>query len=188
MALHPERTSHNTHTDKSVNADQDATPVSGDATAQKQMNVSDTSYRRPRLPTIPSLVTLVISSVKTSSTMLMADQPNKKSDLVAVRNAKGQFLPGNKEGGRAMGSKNRITVLKVALEEAFRDETFEDIQKVLKQVVAQALEGDKSSQRLVWDASVSKGVQSSDKEATDKKGFTVHHMHHDVNEKGDKDG
>lgn len=118
----------------------------------------------------------------------MTDHSNKKADLVTVRNAKGQFLPGNKEGGRAMGSKNRITLMKVALEEAFRDESYDDVLKVLKMVVDQAIEGDKSSQRLVWDSAVSKGIQASDKEATDKKGFTVHHMHHDVNEKGENDG
>lgn len=111
----------------------------------------------------------------------------KKADLIAVRNAKGQFLPGNTEGGRVVGSKNRITLLKVALEEAFRDEVYDDVLKVLKQVVDQALQGDKSSQRLVWDSAVSKGIQASDKEATDKKGFTVHHLHHDVDDKKGKD-
>lgn len=49
MALHPQSTSHNTHTDKSVNADQDPKPVSGDATAQKQMNVSDTSFKGKKI-------------------------------------------------------------------------------------------------------------------------------------------
>ncbi|MEE8114386.1 MAG: DUF5681 domain-containing protein [Nitrososphaerales archaeon] len=111
----------------------------------------------------------------------MSDQ---KSDLVAVRDEKtGRFLPGN--SGRPVGSKNRITLLKVALEEAFRDEAFDDVQAVLRQVVQQALEGDKSSQRLVWDSAVSKGIQATDKDATDKKGFTVHHMHHDINEEKD---
>ena len=105
----------------------------------------------------------------------------KKADLVAVQDPKtGQFLPGNP--GRPIGSKNRITLMKVALEEAFRDETYEDVVEVLKMIVKQAKQGDKSSQRLVWDASVSKGIQASDKEATEKKGFTVHHLHHDVND------
>lgn len=112
---------------------------------------------------------------------------SKKADIVALQDpTTGKFLPGNPGGGRAPGSKNRITILKVALEEAFRDEAYEDVQKVLKMIVAQALAGDKASQRMIWDASVSKGIQASDKEATDKKGFTVHHMHHDVND--DKKG
>jgi hypothetical protein len=33
------------NTDKSVNADQDAMPVSGSATAMNQKNVSDTSFK-----------------------------------------------------------------------------------------------------------------------------------------------
>ena len=47
MALHPQ--SHNTHTDKSVNADQDPKPVSGDATALNQLNVSNTSYKASKV-------------------------------------------------------------------------------------------------------------------------------------------
>ncbi len=111
----------------------------------------------------------------------------RKSDLVALQDPKtGQFLPGN--AGRPIGSKNRITILKVALEESFRDDTYEDVQTVLKMIVAQALAGDKAAQKMIWDASVSKGIQASDKEATEKKGFTVHHLHHDINDdKGKKD-
>ncbi len=113
----------------------------------------------------------------------------KKGDLVALQDAKtGKFLPGNPGGGRKAGSKNRITIMKVALEDAFRDETYEDVLEVLRMIVAQALTGDKSSQRLIWDASVSKGIQAAEKDATDKRGFTVHHLHHDVNDdKGKND-
>ena len=100
----------------------------------------------------------------------------------------GRFVKGNPGGGRTVGSKNRITLMKVALEEAFRDETFEDVIEVLRMIVSQAKKGDKASQRMVWDSAVSKGIQASDKEATDKKGFTVHHMHHDINDdKGKND-
>jgi len=113
---------------------------------------------------------------------------DKKADLVALQDPKtGRFIKGNPGGGRAVGSKNRITLLKVALEEAFREDTYEDIIEVLKMVVVQAKEGDKASQRMVWDSAMSKGIQSSDKEATDKKGFTVHHLHHDVDDKKGKD-
>lgn len=105
-----------------------------------------------------------------------------KSDIVALQDPKtGKFLPGNPGGGRTPGSKNRITLMKVALEDAFRDETYEDVLAVLRMVVGQALEGDKASQKMIWDASVSRGMSPQDKEATDKKGFTVHHMHHDIN-------
>ena len=113
----------------------------------------------------------------------------KKGDLVALHDPKtGRFISGNPGGGRRLGSKNRITIMKVALEEAFRDETYEDVVKVIKMIVDQALAGDKVSQKMIWDASVSKGISAADKDATDKKGFTVHHLHHDVNDdKGKKD-
>lgn len=115
---------------------------------------------------------------------------NDKQDLVAVRDEKtGKFLPGNPgNGGRPAGSKNRITLMKVALEEAFRDNTYEDVLEVLHMVVSQALAGDKSSQKMVWESSLSKGLQSNDKDAKEDKGFTVHHMHHDVEDtKSDKE-
>jgi hypothetical protein len=112
----------------------------------------------------------------------------KKSDLVAVRDEKtGRFLPGNPGGGRTAGSKNRITLLKVALEEAFREDTYDDVIDVLRMVVSQAKEGDKASQKMVWDSAVSKGMTATDKEGADKKGFTVHHMHHENIDKGKED-
>ena len=112
--------------------------------------------------------------------------PKHNTDLVAVRDEKtGRFLKGN--AGRPIGSKNRITLLKVALEEAFREDAYDQVLEVLQQVVLQALSGDKSSQRLVWESAVSKGIQATDKEVGDKKGFTVHHMHHDIEAKADKE-
>lgn len=106
----------------------------------------------------------------------------KNKDLVAVRDDDGRFSKGvsGNPAGRPLGSKNRITILKVALEEAFRDETFDDVLNVLSMVVKQAKEGDKSSQKLVWDSAVSKGIMAQDKDAKGDQGFTVHHMHHDV--------
>jgi len=103
-------------------------------------------------------------------------------DLVAVKDEKGKWLKGHSgnPAGRPIGSKNKITIMKLALEEAFRDDAFEDVLKVLKMVVDQAIAGDKSSQRLVWDSAVSKGASTQDKDVKGDTGFTVHHMHHDV--------
>ncbi len=114
----------------------------------------------------------------------MSDQPKDK-DLVAIRDPEtGKFLPGKSGNprGRPQGSKNRITLMKVALEEAFREETYEDVLDVLRQVVQQAKQGDKASQKMVWESAVSKGIQATDKDAKSDKGFTVHHMHHNVDE------
>lgn len=110
--------------------------------------------------------------------------PNDRQskDLVAVKDEKGKWLKGHSgnPAGRPIGSKNKITLMKLALEEAFRNDTFEDVLEVLGMVVEQAKAGDKASQRLVWDSAVSKGAGAQDKEVKGDTGFTVHHMHHDV--------
>lgn len=117
----------------------------------------------------------------------MKENNEEKTDLVAVRDDKGRFLPGNTAAvGRPVGSKNRITLLKAALEESFREDTYDEVLDVLKMVVQQAKDGDKASQKLVWEAAVSKGLGAADKEAKSDKGFTVYHVHKDANDdKGD---
>ena len=109
-------------------------------------------------------------------------QSKVPKDLVAIKDEKGKWLKGHSgnPAGRPVGSKNKITIMKLALEEAFRDDSFEDVLNVLKMVVDQAIGGDKSSQKLVWDSAVSKGMGAQDKEVKGDTGFTVHHMHHDV--------
>ena len=73
-------------------------------------------------------------------------------------------ISGNPQG-RPKGSKNAITTQKLLVEEAFRTGSGKDIQKVLRIIVKQALAGDKVSQKLVWDGSVSKQVMEADKTA-----------------------
>jgi len=92
-----------------------------------------------------------------------------------VRNEKGHFVKGvsGNPDGRPKGSKNVITVQKLLVEEAFRDSSVEDVLEVLRKVVAQALEGDKASQKLIWDASVSKQVIAEDKAAGVKQRILV---------------
>lgn len=103
----------------------------------------------------------------------------KKGDLVAVRDpANGKFISGNP--GRPKGSKNRITLLKAVLEEGFRADNDDRIRAVLDQVLDAALSGDKTAMKMVWEAAISKSLGAADKEAKTDKGFTVHHMHHDV--------
>ena len=105
-----------------------------------------------------------------------------KTDLVAVRDDEtGKFVHGNP--GRPAGSKNRITLLKTALEESFRGDNYDKIRTVLDKIVDLALAGDKTAMKMVWEAAVSKGLSATDKEAKTDKGFTVHHMHHDIDKK-----
>lgn len=84
-----------------------------------------------------------------------------------LRNSKGQFVKGQSgnASGRPEGSKNVITTQKLLVEQAFRNDTVEDVSKVLKLIVAQALDGDKASQKLIWEGSVSKQTLAEDKSA-----------------------
>ena len=95
-----------------------------------------------------------------------------------VRNKKGQFVMGTSGNpdGRPKGSKNAITISKLLVEESHREANAEDIGKVLKMVVQQALDGDKVSQKLVWDSAVSKQNLAEDKTAGNKQQITVHTM------------
>jgi hypothetical protein len=100
------------------------------------------------------------------------------ASTVAERAKNGQFLTGTSgnPAGRPAGSKNVITAQKMIVEEAFRDAKSGDIGKVLALVVKQALEGDKASQKLIWDAAVSKQTLSEDKAVGTKQEIKVHTM------------
>lgn len=75
------------------------------------------------------------------------------------RKPNGQF-PANTSGnklGRPKGSKNKVTLLKLMAEESARERNQGKAQEVIDLIYMQALEGDKASQKLVWDANMSKG-------------------------------
>ena len=99
-----------------------------------------------------------------------------------VRDSKGQFIVGTSSGGRPKGSKNAITLQKLLLEEAVRNENEEAIRKVLKLVIDQALKGNHASQKMVWEASMSKQQLAEDRAAGAKQTITVHTMNVDKKE------
>jgi hypothetical protein len=100
-----------------------------------------------------------------------------KNNGQLVRNAKGQFIKGNTAGtGRPKGSKNLITLQKLMLEEAVREDCAEDIEKVIRKIISQALKGDKPSQKMVWDSTMSKQNLAEDKAAGNKQQITVKTM------------
>lgn len=93
-----------------------------------------------------------------------------------VRGKNGRFVKGKSGNplGRPKGSKNVITLQKLLVEEAFRANNAEGIGLVLEKILAQALEGDKNSQKLVWDSAVSRQDVKEDKSAGVKQQITVH--------------
>lgn len=96
---------------------------------------------------------------------------------VMTRDSKGRFVKGvPSKGGRPRGSKNAITLQKLLIEEAFRDATGDDVAKVLRLIVKQALQGDKVSQKLVWESNVSKHQITEDKAHGAKQEIKVHTM------------
>ncbi len=106
----------------------------------------------------------------------MEDNTAKEGEL--VRTPEGQFIQGvsGNPGGRPKGSKNKVTLLKLAAEEAFRDRNQNAIDAVLDQILSAALEGDKAARKMVWDACMSKAAVAEDKTAGGKQQITVHRM------------
>lgn len=95
-----------------------------------------------------------------------------------VRAANGTYLKGESgnPAGRPKGSKNQITLAKLALEESLRDVLGPEMAQVAAKVVAQALEGDKSSQKLVWDSIMSKQALTEEKSVGNKQEIKVRTM------------
>lgn len=95
----------------------------------------------------------------------MAQQGKPVKDLVK-RDEKGRFVTGQSGNplGRPEGSKNRVNLIKISLEEGFREGNYEKIAMILNSIVDDALEGDKMAKKMVWDACISKANLSEDKE------------------------
>ena len=95
-----------------------------------------------------------------------------------IRNAEGRFVEGISGNplGRPKGSKNRITVLKMATEEAWRERNQDRLDLILDMILDDALNGDKSARKMIFDALVSKANVAEDKGAGHKQTINVHRM------------
>lgn len=95
-----------------------------------------------------------------------------------VRNVEGQYVEGTSGNplGRPKGSKNRITLLKMASEEAWRERNANKLDLVLDMILGDALDGDKASRKMIFDAIISKANVQEDKSAGHKQTITVHKM------------
>lgn len=106
----------------------------------------------------------------------MANVTPKEGKL--VRNAEGQFVEGHSGNplGRPKGSKNRITLLKMQTEEAWRDRNQARLDTVLDMILQDALDGDKGARKMIFDAVISKANVQEDKTAGQTQKITVHRM------------
>jgi len=105
-----------------------------------------------------------------------------------IRKADGQYVEGTSGNpkGRPKGSKNRITLLKMQTEEAWRDRNTGRLDTVLDMILQDALDGDKAARKMIFDAVISKANVQEDKSAGQKQQITVHRMEVVKNEvKGD---
>lgn len=96
----------------------------------------------------------------------------------ALKAVDGTYLPGESGNklGRPLGSKNKVTLYKIMAEEAFRERNMEKINRVLDDIVEEALQGNKQAMKMVWDASISKANFTEDKNVASKQQITVHRM------------
>jgi hypothetical protein len=91
----------------------------------------------------------------------MTSNSDETSNYPSVeRTEEGRFPKGvsGNPAGRPKGSRNKITMLRLTLEEAVRNDGIEEMYKVARKIIDQALEGDKDSQKLVWQSFMSKGA------------------------------
>lgn len=95
---------------------------------------------------------------------------SRKKKEVAERGGDGKFLPGQSgnPAGRPKGSKNRVTLLKLMAEESIREENTDSMLMVAQLVIQQALSGCEKSQKLVWDAVMSKGSADDKTQAKER--------------------
>lgn len=95
-----------------------------------------------------------------------------------IRNSEGKFVKGKSGNpkGRPKGSKNRITLLKMATEEAWRERNAERLDVLLDLILQDALDGDKGARKMIFDAVISKANIREEKDAGNKQQITVHRM------------
>ena len=106
------------------------------------------------------------------------DDEKKPLEGQLIRNAQGQFVEGKSgnPGGRPKGSKNRITLLKMQTEEAWRERNSDALDAVLDLILQDALDGDKAARKMIFDSVISKANVQEDKSAGQQQKITVHRM------------
>lgn len=91
---------------------------------------------------------------------------DKKSNLWAP----GQS--GNPKG-RPLGSKNKISVLKLDLEHALRERMVKRLPKIIDAILTAAEEGDKEMRKLVWNSWISKTATAEEEQVKERISITI---------------
>lgn len=84
-------------------------------------------------------------------TLETAEQDNLEDVIPAKDPETGRFLSGNKLGGRVKGSRNKITKLRLEMEEALRLNLRSHAENLLETAVQQALGGDAIIMKALLD-------------------------------------
>lgn len=100
--------------------------------------------------------------------------PSTETDLVITRNNLGQFTKGvsGNPKGRAKGTRNRITVMKAAMEEALTRDMADNFKALMEQAMSMALSGDKDMIKLLL-GDVLKEARKDSTEETEDEGKNV---------------
>lgn len=108
------------------------------------------------------------------------DEQDSASSEIA-RTPTGRFPKGvsGNPAGRPKGSKNQVTLLKLMAEEAVRSQNLDRMLSVADKVIEQALSGDTDSQKLVWQAIMSKGSVDDRSQAKEKVSITINSLSQD---------
>ena len=91
------------------------------------------------------------------------------------RDEKGRFPAGTSGNklGRPKGSKNRVTLLKLMVEQAARERNFARAEEVIDSIYEAALQGDSACRKLVWQAHMSGNSADDTTKAGDKPQITI---------------
>lgn len=105
----------------------------------------------------------------------MTSKSEQTSNFPSERDDAGRFPKGvsGNPAGRPKGSKNRVTMLKLMAEEAVREGSQDKMLQVARLIIEQALDGDRDSQKLVWNSIMSKGVADNNAAAKDSVQITI---------------
>jgi len=103
---------------------------------------------------------MTLNSEQTSNHSTEKSDTTSQETSLVRDNSTGRFLKGisGNPNGRPKGSKNKVTMLKLMVEEAVREDNADKMLQVANLIVNQALEGDKDSQKLVWASIMSKSA------------------------------